>query len=298
MVRPQKTLRTAVELSGQGLHSGERVDVRILPAPLGTGIEFVRTDLPDSPPIPASIRYHSEKDRRTTPRAWDLGGRDRRAPRWPVCSGLQVDNLRVELSGQELPGMDGSAEHAGRALPARRGPSSSAPRRRTFRLEQPLYVRDGPATLVALPAENPGLTLQYIASFADPEIEGGSFQMEVTPESFENEIAPARTFCLASEVEAPARRGLRQGRDAGEHGRPRRPRDRVPDAATSPCVTSCSTSSGTCTCSGPSCTRTSSRRAPATRPTPSSSGGSSTSWRREETGGLLRSARPAWTCAR
>ena len=67
MIRSQKTLRTAVELSGRGLHSGEVVDVRILPAPQDTGVEFLRTDQPDALPIPAHIRFQSSKDRRTRP---------------------------------------------------------------------------------------------------------------------------------------------------------------------------------------------------------------------------------------
>jgi len=82
---------------------------------------------------------------------------------------------------------------------------------RSFRLEQPVYVRDGEATLVALPAENAGLTLQYIASFASPDVVDGSYQVQVSPESFAREIAPARTFCLASEVQLLKEAGLGKG---------------------------------------------------------------------------------------
>jgi UDP-3-O-[3-hydroxymyristoyl] N-acetylglucosamine deacetylase/3-hydroxyacyl-[acyl-carrier-protein] dehydratase len=121
-----------------------------------------------------------------------------------------VDNLRVELSGAELPGLDGSAREFVELF-RQAGVVEQRAEARVFRLEEPLYVRDGGATLVALPAERPGLTLQYIASFSDPEVEGGSFQLEITPESFANEIAPARTFCLASEVEALQAAGFGKG---------------------------------------------------------------------------------------
>jgi len=209
VIRPQRTLRTAVELSGRGLHSGEVVHVRILPAPQGTGIEFVRTDVQDAPPIPAHIRYHATKDRRT------------RLERGPsevdtvehllaVCNGLQVDNLRVEMDGSELPGMDGSSQVLVELF-QQAGLVDQRAEARVFRLEEPLYVRDGGATLVALPAERPALTLQYIASFSDPEVHGGSIQVEVTPDTFAQEIAPARTFCLASEVEALRAAGLGKG---------------------------------------------------------------------------------------
>jgi UDP-3-O-[3-hydroxymyristoyl] N-acetylglucosamine deacetylase/3-hydroxyacyl-[acyl-carrier-protein] dehydratase len=208
-MRAQRTLRTAVEFSGSGLHSGEPVHVRCLPAPVGNGVEFVRTDLPDVPSIPAHIRFYSEKDRRTR---LERGSAtvDTVEHLLATCRGLGVDNLRIELSAQELPGLDGSArtmvdlfQTAG--VVEQRGEA------RAWRLEEPIYVRDGEATLVALPAERPGLTLQYIASFSDPEIEGGSYQIDVTPESFAREIAPARTFCLASEVEPLRAAGLGKG---------------------------------------------------------------------------------------
>jgi UDP-3-O-[3-hydroxymyristoyl] N-acetylglucosamine deacetylase/3-hydroxyacyl-[acyl-carrier-protein] dehydratase len=209
MVRAQRTLRTAVELSGRGLHSGELVDVRILPAPQDTGVEFFRTDLSDAVPIPAHIRFHSLKERRTR---LQRGGAqvDTVEHLLAVCSGLQVDNLRVELSGPELPGLDGSGKTLV-DLFQQAGAVDQRAKVREFRLEQPIYVRDQDATLVALPAETPGLTLQYIASFTDPDVEGGSYQIQVNPDSFAREIAPARTFCLASEVDQLRAAGLGKG---------------------------------------------------------------------------------------
>ncbi len=209
MSRAQRTLRTAVEFQGRGLHSGEWVDVRVLPAPQDTGIEFVRTDLPDAMPIPAHIRFYSSKDRRSH---LERGGAevDTIEHLLATCCGLQVDNLRVEMSGGEMPGLDGSAKTLVELF-RQAGIVEQRAEMRTFRLDQPIYVRDEEATLVALPAEKPGLTLQYIAAFSDPEVDGGSFQIEVSPESFAAEIAPARTFCLASEVERLQAAGLGRG---------------------------------------------------------------------------------------
>ena len=209
MTRPQKTLRTAVEFSGRGLHSGEEVHTRVLPAPQGTGVEFVRTDLPDAAPIPARIAYQTSSNRRQCLQ---------RGPATvetvehllAVCGGLGLDNLTVEMDGAEMPGLDGSSLTM-LELFQNAGTVDQRADARTYRLEQPLYVREGDATLVALPSENPALTLQYIASFADPQIEGGSFQLEVSPESFAAELAPARTFCLASEVEKLQAAGYGKG---------------------------------------------------------------------------------------
>ncbi len=211
MTRLQRTLRTAVEFSGQGLHSGEVVHARVLPAPHGTGIEFVRTDLTDAPPIPAHIDYLVDAERRT---------RLRRGPAevdtvehlLAVCNGMQVDNLSIELSGQELPGLDGS----GLALAdmfAQVGIVEQRAEARVFPLDEPIHVRSDSATLVALPSESKNLTLQYFASFDEPGVTGGSLLCEVTPEAFRREIAPARTFCLASEVAALQAAGLGKGAD-------------------------------------------------------------------------------------
>lgn len=209
MIRPQRTLRTAVEFSGAGLHSGDVVHVRILPAPPGTGVEFVRTDLADAPPIPAHVRYYTTQDRRTQLER-GAAAVDTVEHLLSVCNGLQVDNLRVEMSGKELPGLDGSGQILVELF-QQAGTADQAAEARVFRLEQPIYVRDEKATLVALPAEHPSLTLQYIASFSDPEVDGGSYQCLITPQTFVEEIAPARTFCLASEVDALRAAGLGKG---------------------------------------------------------------------------------------
>ena len=208
-MRQQRTLKTAIEYSGPGLHSGEDVKVRILPASPETGVVFTRTDLPDSLPIPANIAYHSARDRRTRLEREEAEV-NTIEHMLAVCAGLQVDNLHVEVSGPELPGMDGSSLEIMRLF-QQAGIVEQRAEARCFNLEEPVYVRNGKATLVALPVDEPGLTLQYIASFDDPDVKGGSFQVKVSPESFEMEIAPARTFCLKSEVEMLKAAGFGKG---------------------------------------------------------------------------------------
>ncbi|MCC7012638.1 MAG: UDP-3-O-[3-hydroxymyristoyl] N-acetylglucosamine deacetylase [Planctomycetes bacterium] len=198
MSRLQRTLRTPVEFSGVGLHSGNLVHARVLPAPQGTGIEFVRTDVADAQPIPARIQYRVQADLRTRLKRGNAEV-ETVEHLLAVCAGLGVDNLRIEMDGPEMPGMDGSAM-AFLELFKQVGTVEQRAEVRSFRLEEPIYVREKSATLVALPSEKPQLTLQYIASFDDPGVQGGSLQLDIDPESFEREIAPARTFCLASEV--------------------------------------------------------------------------------------------------
>lgn len=212
MTRHQQTLRTAVEFSGAGLHSGEIVNTRVLPGQPDHGVEFVRTDLPDAEPVPAHIAYHQEKERRTR---LELGSArvDTVEHFLSACRGLEIDNLTVELSGTELPGLDGSAKPF-TELFQQAGIVEQRPEARVFQLQSPVYVRQGDSTLVALPTDQPCLTLQYVASFDEPSVSGGSFQLEVTPGSFVEEIAPARTFCLASEIDALRAAGLGKGATA------------------------------------------------------------------------------------
>lgn len=209
MTRMQRTLRSAVEFTGVGLHSGQRVHVRALPAPQGTGVEFVRTDIPDAPPIPARIAYRDSADRRTRLKRGNAEV-ETVEHLLAACHGLQVDNLTVEMDGPEMPGMDGSALELVELF-QRTGFVEQRAEARSYRLEQPVYVRDGDATLVALPGERPALTLQYVAAFDEPGIEGGSLQLEVTPDTFRTELAGARTFCLASEVPKLLEAGFGKG---------------------------------------------------------------------------------------
>jgi UDP-3-O-[3-hydroxymyristoyl] N-acetylglucosamine deacetylase/3-hydroxyacyl-[acyl-carrier-protein] dehydratase len=205
----QRTLRTPVEFSGVALHSGETINMRVLPALPGTGVEFVRTDLPGAPPIPAHISYRSAKERRTRLQR-GTAQVDTVEHLLAACSGLKLDNATVELSGQELPGMDGSSQLFVDQF-KRAGFVEQKQPARTFRLEKPVFVREGNATLVALPLEEPVLRLQYVATFDEPGSSGGSLQFDLSPEVFEGEIARARTFCLASEVEALRALGLGKG---------------------------------------------------------------------------------------
>jgi UDP-3-O-[3-hydroxymyristoyl] N-acetylglucosamine deacetylase/3-hydroxyacyl-[acyl-carrier-protein] dehydratase len=178
VIRNQQTLRSAVEFSGVALHSGETIHARALPAPHGTGVEFIRTDIPDSPPIPAEIRYRAQKERRTRLER-GTAQIDTVEHLLAVCNGLGVDNLTVEVSGPEMPGLDGSA---------------------LVMLD--LFKQAG---LVEQRAE------ARVFKLDEPEVPGGSVQLDVDPESFEQEIASARTFCLASEVAALQAAGLGKG---------------------------------------------------------------------------------------
>lgn len=208
MPRNQRTIKSPFELSGVGLHSGKTIRLRVKPALPGNGIVFHRTDLPDAPEIPARVESLAPTPRRTTLRS-GVAEVDTVEHFLACCNALAVDNLDVEIDGPEVPGADGSAlPIAQRILES--GPIEQRAVRRTLTLTEPIAVRDRETSVVAYPAQD-GLTIQYLGEFPFPGIRSQSFVCRVDSQSFLEHVAPARTFCLADEVEKLRASGLGLG---------------------------------------------------------------------------------------
>lgn len=205
----QRTIAREATLEGVGLHSGEAVQVVFKPAPPDTGMVFVRTDLPGRPSLTAHPDRLCQRMRRT---AMADGPVEVHTTEHflAAAAGLGIDNLIIELDAVELPGLDGSAIGFVRCLRAA-GIVEQGVARRTFTLDEPVAVSSGSASIIALPYRA-GLRITY--SLDD---HGGAFgrtqmvEVELTEETFAAEIAPARTFCLAQEVEALRAMGLGKG---------------------------------------------------------------------------------------
>jgi UDP-3-O-acyl-N-acetylglucosamine deacetylase len=123
---------------------------------------------------------------------------------------MGVDNAFIEVEGPELPAMDGSALPFARAVAAsglveqRRARSVGAVRRE-------ILMREGGATLAARPVEGRRLKVTYTLHYEASRLARGTRTFDVTPETFLSEIAPARTFCMAGEVERLRASGLGKG---------------------------------------------------------------------------------------
>jgi UDP-3-O-[3-hydroxymyristoyl] N-acetylglucosamine deacetylase/3-hydroxyacyl-[acyl-carrier-protein] dehydratase len=208
MPRHQRTLRGPCELEGVGLHSGRRVRVRLEPAPPGTGIVFQRTDLEDAPDIPALPASLSNAARRTVLRVGpaEVGMVEHLLS---ACHGLGVDNVFVRVDGEELPGLDGSAAPYVRAM-RRAGVADQRAMRKELVVAEPVLVRDGGAELVALPPSGEGLRVRYIPEYP-AGVDATPVLFELRDGSYESEVAPARTFVLASEVEQLLAAGYGKG---------------------------------------------------------------------------------------
>ena len=209
----QRTIAAEATVTGIGLHSGESCTVVFRPAPPGTGRVFVRADLPGRPAITSHPDRLAQRMRRTA-LVQTIAGTEVEVHTTEhclaACQGLGLDNLIIELSAGELPGLDGSARDFCDVLRSAGIVEQDAVRPH-FDLAAPVAIGEGKASIVALPWRN-GLKITYTlddhgGALPAPQV----VELEMGEDSFVREIAPARTFCLAKEVEALRAAGLGKG---------------------------------------------------------------------------------------
>ena len=211
----QRTLVSAFEESGIGLHSGLSTQVRVLPAPDSAGRFFVRTDLPNAPTIPAKLECVGETVLSTELR--QEGACVRTVEHLlAALAGMGVDNARIEIDGPEVPLLDGSARPWVDAI-ARVGLQAQTTPRPEHHLTEPLSVQQKDAFVAAFPA--PSLRFTYGIDFDLPAIGNQWYSWSpvangatcLNGDSFAAEIAPARTFGLAHQVDWLREQGLIKG---------------------------------------------------------------------------------------
>ena len=205
-MRFENTVQRAVEARGIGLHSGVAVHIRILPAPVSTGIVFLRTDL-DNFPIPASWRHVARVSYATSlMRQGVLLSTTEHL--LSVFYSMGIDNAFVEIDNLEVPILDGSGQPFVELI-AQAGVHHYRRRRRYLRIRRPVSVEDRGKRISILPAESFRLTCEI--DFAHPLVGRQSIELEVTPERYAAEIAPARTFGFEYELGQKRTMGLIRG---------------------------------------------------------------------------------------
>ncbi len=207
--RKQQTIKRVVELEGTGLHTGENVRLRMRPAEPNSGITFVRTDLPRKPRIPVTADRVISKLRRSAI-ASDGAEVQTLEHLMSALAALGIDNLEIEIDGTEVPGMDGSALPFYRIIKDEAQVVEQDAEVRPYRIKEPITVAMNDITLLALPA-NEGLVVSYVLDYDAPLLRSQYLSFELDEERYAKEIAPARTFCLASEVTALREVGLGKG---------------------------------------------------------------------------------------
>jgi len=206
----QQTIKEIIHLKGIGLHTGNPVTMTLKPSGPGMGVVFQRIDLPGQPMIKAdvnSLLYVKESPRRTTICSGEVQVQTIEHL-MATLSGLGIDNILIELDNNEVPGMDGSCLNFVEAL-KKGGIVEQGVERRTFKVISPLWAQDEDSTLAVLPS--PSFRISYTLSYSHPVIGNQYMDFTLEGDSFEKEVAPARTFCLQEEAEELVKSGLGKG---------------------------------------------------------------------------------------
>jgi len=205
-LRFETTVQRPVEARGVGLHYGVPVSIRILPAPPSTGIVFIRTDL-ENFPVPASWRYVARVSYATSlMRQSVLVSTTEHL--LSVFFSMGIDNAYVEIDNLEVPILDGSGQPFVDLL-REAGLKQYRRRKRFLRIRRPVSIEAQGKRISILPSDRFLLTCDV--QFNHPLIGRQMLDIEVTPERYAQEIAPARTFGFAHELDQMRDMGLIRG---------------------------------------------------------------------------------------
>ena len=203
----ETTIRRPVQVTGVGLHHGAPVTLRITPAPPDTGIVFIRTDL-DNTKIKASWEFVERVSYATSlmhPRGIFISTTEHLLS---VLYSMGIDNAYCELDNLEVPILDGSALPFIKLI-AKAGIQSSRRLRRYIRITKPISVEANGKRVSILPCDR--FQLRCCSDYNHPMASKQTLELEVTPEKYASEIAPARTFGFEYELDQMRDMGLIRG---------------------------------------------------------------------------------------
>jgi UDP-3-O-[3-hydroxymyristoyl] N-acetylglucosamine deacetylase len=212
MIR-QRTLRDTVKTTGVGLHCGTRVELTLHPAAMNTGIVFRRIDI--TPPVELPATATSIGDTRMASVLEKDGVRVSTVEHlMSACAGLGIDNLIVDVTAEEIPIMDGSAASFVFLL-QQAGSTEQEAAKKFIRVLKPIEVREGQGKQEKWARLDPhhGFRLKFFIEFNHPAIDGSgqTAEVDLSVESYIEEIARARTFGFMQDVETLRGMGLARG---------------------------------------------------------------------------------------
>ena len=209
----QRTLKTLTRAVGVGLHSGQRVELTLRPAPPDTGIVFRRIDLP----MPVQIPVHAQAvtDTRLASTISNGGAKVHTIEHiMSACAGLGIDNLVIDITAEEVPILDGSAASFVYLLQSAGMELQTEPRR-FIRVLQPVEVREGEGRNLKWARLEPyhGYKLSFEIEFDHPAVNasGQTVTFDLGSGQYAREIARARTFGFTRDVEMMRANGLALG---------------------------------------------------------------------------------------
>ena len=213
----QRTLKSITHAVGLGVHSGQKVELTLKPAPPDTGIVFRRVDLPVPVDIPVSVTAVSDTRMATT---ISPGGQSGQPTVQTIehllsaCAGLGLDNLVIDISGEEVPVLDGSAASFVYLLQSAGIAVQDAPKR-FLRVKKPGEIREGEGAMLKWARLEPyhGYRLSFEIEFNHPAVDetGQQVVFDFSTGQYKRDIARARTFGFTKDVEMMRSRGLGLG---------------------------------------------------------------------------------------
>ena len=209
----QRTLKSLTHAVGVGLHSGQRVELTLRPAQADTGIVFRRVDLPE--PVDIAVSAEAVTDTRLASTLSKGNVKVNTVEHlMSACAGLGVDNMYVDISGEEMPILDGSAASFVFLLQSAGIVLQNAPRR-FIRVTRAVAVREGQGAQEKWARLEPyhGYKLSFEIDFDHPAVDltGQSVCFDMSTGSYARDIARARTFGFTKDVEMMRANGLALG---------------------------------------------------------------------------------------
>src|SRR5580704_7220699 len=206
IVLQQQTISRPVSFSGIGLHSGNRVSMTFLPADPGTGIRFRRVDLDGKPEIEARVENVIETNRSTT-----IGKGNIKIHTvehiLATFAGYGIDNAVVELDANEPPIADGSSRQYCKMI-EESGIVPQPERREPYTITEPIEFEAGETEMAIFPND----VFKITCTSSDRQGRFTQFfSLEVSPKTWERDLAHARTFCFYEEIEFLIKTGLIKG---------------------------------------------------------------------------------------
>ena len=209
----QRTLKTLTQAVGVGLHSGQRVELTLRPAPVDTGIVFRRVDLPE--PVDIPVRAESVTDTRLASTSSVGQAKVHTVEHlMSACAGLGIDNLYVDITAEEVPILDGSASSFVFLLQSAGIVEQKVPKR-FLRVLKPVQVSEGEGDNIKWARLEPyhGYKLSFEIDFRHPAVDSTGQQVvfDMSEGVYARDIARARTFGFTKDVEMMRANGLALG---------------------------------------------------------------------------------------
>lgn len=209
----QQTIKSVISAVGVGLHSGQRVDVTLRPAKPDTGIVFRRIDLLE--PVSIKTSAMAVTDTRLASTISSNGAKVQTVEHlMSACAGLGIDNLLIDINGEEVPILDGSSSSFVFLLQSA-GIEKQKILKKFIRVLETVVVSEGEGNSLKWakfePFEGYKLNFQIDFSHIAVNATGQEYEFDLAKNSYASDIARARTFCFTKDVETMRANGLALG---------------------------------------------------------------------------------------